>query len=471
MSGQVSKQESDRFFAVLRVQKDNINKTDNFQIDSSHRPASTAVRASATPPGPRSPTPSTSASATAPSALHRNTTCASSTSIAFVVHSTIDQPSIRLYEVCLRRLPRAHRLTRLAWFFGNDVLRLSLSVLVSKANKMFAVKRKIAVARTPSPSRSLISPLAPRPSTTPPAPSSPFSPSPKKAPSSPAVNLSFCASSMPPTTTTSVDSSTSRTSYRARENSDGSDYAQGSRFSSLTSGTAGLVRHTASSRAMGDEPSPGVCPFVASVGSVHGVSSPPRRVVLLVWRFLDLLGVADEYQSSAFLTAQPLHHQSLFNASGRGYPDVKVQGGDVQIFSRWGRSMVRAASRLCHIIALITDRPPLPPHHSPPKSSTPPLPGSKSTQAQLKLEANPSLSLELVRSLRFGLTGCLRPVAVDALLSFSSRSPPRAAPSSFPPFSYSPPPPSTSLTNPSSLPSWRRRCGIPRKKAVQNVVY
>ncbi|KAK7050583.1 hypothetical protein R3P38DRAFT_1763411 [Favolaschia claudopus] len=57
MTGQVSKQESDRIFAVLRAQKDNETCFDCGARNSAWS---------------WSPTPSTSASATAPFALHRN---------------------------------------------------------------------------------------------------------------------------------------------------------------------------------------------------------------------------------------------------------------------------------------------------------------------------------------------------------------------------------------------------------------
>jgi tripeptidyl-peptidase-1 len=49
-----------------------------------------------------------------------------------------------------------------------------------------------------------------------------------------------------------------------------------------------------------------------------------------------LLFLAPDYQAdavAAFLTAQGTTNKGLFNASGRGYPDVSAQGENVQIVS------------------------------------------------------------------------------------------------------------------------------------------
>ncbi|KAJ7831016.1 family S53 protease [Mycena olivaceomarginata] len=79
---------------------------------------------------------------------------------------------------------------------------------------------------------------------------------------------------------------------------------------------------------------PAGCPYLTAVGSVHG-TSPETASTFSSGGFSNYWGVAD-YQSdavAAFLTAQGTTNSGLFNASGRGYPDVSAQGENVQIVS------------------------------------------------------------------------------------------------------------------------------------------
>ncbi|KAJ7133390.1 family S53 protease [Mycena epipterygia] len=79
---------------------------------------------------------------------------------------------------------------------------------------------------------------------------------------------------------------------------------------------------------------PAGCPFLTAVGSVHG-TSPETASTFSSGGFSNYWGAPD-YQSTAvaaFLKAQGTTNKGLFNASGRGYPDVSAQGENVQIVS------------------------------------------------------------------------------------------------------------------------------------------
>ncbi|KAJ7881920.1 family S53 protease [Mycena leptocephala] len=79
---------------------------------------------------------------------------------------------------------------------------------------------------------------------------------------------------------------------------------------------------------------PSGCPFLTSVGSVHGIS-PETASTFSSGGFSNYWGIPD-YQADAvatFLKAQGATNKGLFNASGRGYPDVSAQGENVQIVS------------------------------------------------------------------------------------------------------------------------------------------
>ncbi|KAJ7921335.1 family S53 protease [Mycena leptocephala] len=79
---------------------------------------------------------------------------------------------------------------------------------------------------------------------------------------------------------------------------------------------------------------PAGCPYLTAVGSVHGIS-PETASTFSSGGFSNYWGAPD-YQAdavAAFLTAQGTTNKGLFNASGRGYPDVSAQGENVQIVS------------------------------------------------------------------------------------------------------------------------------------------
>ncbi|KAJ6585599.1 family S53 protease [Mycena capillaripes] len=79
---------------------------------------------------------------------------------------------------------------------------------------------------------------------------------------------------------------------------------------------------------------PAGCPYLTAVGSVHG-TSPETASTFSSGGFSNYWSAPD-YQAdavAAFLTAQGTTNKGLFNASGRGYPDVSAQGENVQIVS------------------------------------------------------------------------------------------------------------------------------------------
>jgi tripeptidyl-peptidase-1 len=79
---------------------------------------------------------------------------------------------------------------------------------------------------------------------------------------------------------------------------------------------------------------PAGCPYLTAVGSVHG-TAPETASTFSSGGFSNYWGAPD-YQTdavAAFLKAQGTTNKGLFNASGRGYPDVSAQGENVQIVS------------------------------------------------------------------------------------------------------------------------------------------
>ncbi|KAJ7180886.1 family S53 protease [Mycena filopes] len=79
---------------------------------------------------------------------------------------------------------------------------------------------------------------------------------------------------------------------------------------------------------------PAGCPYLTAVGSVHG-TAPETGSDFSSGGFSNVFGVAD-YQKDAvagYLKALGNTNKGLFNASGRGYPDVAAQGENVQIVS------------------------------------------------------------------------------------------------------------------------------------------
>ncbi|KAJ7809076.1 family S53 protease [Mycena olivaceomarginata] len=109
---------------------------------------------------------------------------------------------------------------------------------------------------------------------------------------------------------------------------------------------------------------PAVCPYLTAVGSVHG-TSPEIASDFSSGGFSNVFGVAD-YQADAvagYLKALGSTNNGLFNASGRGYPDVSapgMRGGEnVQIVSGGKTSGVAGTSCsspiFASVIGLIND--------------------------------------------------------------------------------------------------------------------
>ncbi|KAJ6535085.1 family S53 protease [Mycena capillaripes] len=106
---------------------------------------------------------------------------------------------------------------------------------------------------------------------------------------------------------------------------------------------------------------PAGCPFLTAVGSTHGIS-PETGSTFSSGGFSNYWGIPD-YQSdavAAFLTAQGTTNKGLFNASGRGYPDVSAQGENVQIVNGGETEPVEGTSCsspiFASVIGLINDQ-------------------------------------------------------------------------------------------------------------------
>ncbi|KAJ6487228.1 family S53 protease [Mycena vitilis] len=106
---------------------------------------------------------------------------------------------------------------------------------------------------------------------------------------------------------------------------------------------------------------PAGCPYLTAVGSVHG-TSPETASTFSSGGFSNYWGAPD-YQSdavAAFLTAQGTTNKGLFNASGRGYPDVSAQGENVQIVTGGSTEGVDGTSCstpiFASVIALLNDQ-------------------------------------------------------------------------------------------------------------------
>ncbi|KAF7312317.1 Family S53 protease [Mycena indigotica] len=106
---------------------------------------------------------------------------------------------------------------------------------------------------------------------------------------------------------------------------------------------------------------PAGCPFLTAVGSTHGIS-PETGSAFSSGGFSNYWGTPD-YQAdavAAFLNAQGTTNSGLFNASGRGYPDVSAQGENVQIVSGGSKGGVEGTSCsspiFASVIGLINDK-------------------------------------------------------------------------------------------------------------------
>ncbi|KAJ7621942.1 family S53 protease [Mycena polygramma] len=103
------------------------------------------------------------------------------------------------------------------------------------------------------------------------------------------------------------------------------------------------------------------CPYLTAVGSVHG-TAPETASTFSSGGFSNYWGAPD-YQSdavAAFLKAQGTTNKGLFNASGRGYPDVSAQGENVQIVTGGSTEGVDGTSCstpiFASVIALLNDQ-------------------------------------------------------------------------------------------------------------------
>ncbi|KAJ7490723.1 family S53 protease [Mycena latifolia] len=106
---------------------------------------------------------------------------------------------------------------------------------------------------------------------------------------------------------------------------------------------------------------PSGCPYITSVGSTHGIA-PEIASAFSSGGFSNSFSIPD-YQAdavAAYLKAQGTTNQGLFNASGRGYPDVSAQGENVQIVLSGGTTPVFGTSCstpiFASIVALLNDQ-------------------------------------------------------------------------------------------------------------------
>jgi tripeptidyl-peptidase-1 len=106
---------------------------------------------------------------------------------------------------------------------------------------------------------------------------------------------------------------------------------------------------------------PASCPFVTSVGATQGFS--PEKALNLTSGGFSNFFASPSYQSAAiegFLKTLPSDFAGTFNKSGRGFPDVALQGWNFLYVSagvtniNGGTSF--SASTFAAIIALINDR-------------------------------------------------------------------------------------------------------------------
>ncbi|KAJ6592907.1 family S53 protease-like protein [Mycena capillaripes] len=106
---------------------------------------------------------------------------------------------------------------------------------------------------------------------------------------------------------------------------------------------------------------PAACPFVTSVGSTQGFG--PEKAINFTGGGFSNVFSTPSYQSAAvasFLETVPSNFRGTFNKTGRGYPDVSLQGWNFDIFSAGEEGLVGGTSAssptFAGIIALINDR-------------------------------------------------------------------------------------------------------------------
>jgi len=106
---------------------------------------------------------------------------------------------------------------------------------------------------------------------------------------------------------------------------------------------------------------PAACPFVTSVGSTQGFG--PEKAINFTGGGFSNFFPTPSYQTTqvaSFLATVPANFAGTFNKSGRGYPDVAVQGWNFEIVSGGATGLVGGTSAssptFAGIIALINDR-------------------------------------------------------------------------------------------------------------------
>ncbi|KAJ6564191.1 family S53 protease-like protein [Mycena capillaripes] len=106
---------------------------------------------------------------------------------------------------------------------------------------------------------------------------------------------------------------------------------------------------------------PASCPFITSVGSTFGFA-PEKAINFTGGGFSNFFPVPD-YQTDAvsgFLKTIPSNFAGTFNKTGRGYPDVALQGWNFEVVIGGERELIggtsASAPTFAGVIALINDR-------------------------------------------------------------------------------------------------------------------
>ncbi|CAK5281037.1 unnamed protein product [Mycena citricolor] len=105
---------------------------------------------------------------------------------------------------------------------------------------------------------------------------------------------------------------------------------------------------------------PAACPFVTSVGSTQGI---PEKAVNFTGGGFSSVFPAPTYQTtqvSSFLKTLPSNFRGNFTRSGRGYPDVAVQGWNFEVVIGGQTGLIggtsASAPTFAAMIALVNDR-------------------------------------------------------------------------------------------------------------------
>ncbi|KAJ6476613.1 family S53 protease-like protein [Mycena vulgaris] len=106
---------------------------------------------------------------------------------------------------------------------------------------------------------------------------------------------------------------------------------------------------------------PAACPFITSVGSTQGFG--PEKAINFTGGGFSNFFPTPSYQAAAvasFLETVPSNFAGTFNKTGRGYPDVSLQGWNFEIVSGGDTGLVGGTSAssptFAGIISLINDR-------------------------------------------------------------------------------------------------------------------